>query len=380
MKKRGQITIFLIVGILILVLASIILYFVNTSTIDNISTEDAKTSSFQWQKNSFVDQIENCLEETSQLGIGLLAINGGIIYPEEDSSILLTDNGMINYVYLNQMLGLDMNKMELDLAEFIELNVDHCLEDFTNFAKQNVIILPIFTEIEAKTNIHSSVVSVNLKLPFKITLPNENVLDIDTFKIMVHCNLGDMVKTAETIAELHHQGKINDYIYNYTYYPTILPYNEITTIYTITDTKKLLNDETPLALSFAVLEEKTSRYLPKLDYVSDFTLRVDDRLEYTLTAKDEDNQILTYSSDNSEFPVTVDGEINLIVTKKGKFEIKFTVEDEDGNKDSQDVTINVLEKRSSPAPIEDVPEPTEEDWEYDEQQALLLEEELGLMN
>ena len=380
MKKRGQTTIFLIVGILILAAASFILYFVNNATTDKISSEDAQTQQFQWQKNAFVDQVENCLQETSQLGIILLGVNGGIIYPEEDSSILLTDNGLINYVYLNKMLGLNVNKMQLDLAEFIELNIDHCLEDFTHFAKQNVIILPKFEEIDVKTNIHSSVVSVNLKLPFQITLPNEDILDVNSFTTNVHCNLGEMIKTAEIVAEHHRKGTINDYIYNYTYYPTIMPYNEITTIYTITDTNKLLDDETPLALSFAVLEEKTNRYEPKLNFIPDTSFRVGDLWEYSLSAEDLDYQSLTFSSDSSQFPVTEDGEIKVIATEKGEFKVKFTVTDEDGNQDSQQVKITVLEKRSSPGPNDDVIEPTEEDWELEDQQADLLEEELGLLN
>ena len=122
-NKRGQVTIFIIVGIVILFLFAAYLYMSQEYTVEKLSSESKDAGDFQLNKLSLISYVEDCIEETINPAIDLLAIQGGLIYQEEDSLILLTDDGMINYAYLNGMKGIQNNKMEKDLNFYLEENI-----------------------------------------------------------------------------------------------------------------------------------------------------------------------------------------------------------------------------------------------------------------
>jgi len=96
---------------------------------------------------------------------------------------------------------------------------------------------------------------------------------------------------------------------------------------------------------FAIRDDGTINYHPKLEFIPDVTLREGDGWFKILIAEDGDNDVLTFSSNSNLFSVSEDGVINITAPAADKYKVTFTVIDDNNETDSQTVTINVLAKR-----------------------------------
>jgi hypothetical protein len=126
MSKRGQVTIFLVGGILILLLATMLFFLVSTFTtseledIENVPVQTIPVQIF----------IERCLSNTAEDAIQYNFLKGGIYRP---SFISIYEGSRIPYYFY---LGEDVHPTEeqivQDLGEYIQNNFLECL-DFTVF-------------------------------------------------------------------------------------------------------------------------------------------------------------------------------------------------------------------------------------------------------
>ncbi|MEW5896417.1 MAG: hypothetical protein AB1668_01885 [Nanoarchaeota archaeon] len=339
MQKRGQITIFLLVGVAILLLSAAFFYISAQLEKKELEVEQKEEVSFNWVKPSLQSAVEKCIKETVDPSVYLLAIQGGIIYPQEDSQLLLTDYGAVNYAWLNGNKGLSKEKMEKDLAEYLETYIDFCVGNFDTFAKQNIIVTPNYNKINAELKISPAFIDIQLKFPLKAELPNGDKLEMDTFSVRMSSSLGKLVETADglNLPDV----KPGDLL-NMPYLAVIFPYDESVTIYSITDKDY---PEAPLSFMFAVRNDYPANKPPTLDFIPDKTFRVGDKWEEVLFADDVNNDLLKFSSDSLAFPVAEDGTISTDLNSAGSFTVTFTVKDGRGGEDSQEVTINVLEAR-----------------------------------
>src|SRR3989338_4190797 len=82
-SKRGQITIFILVGVIILFAIAAVLYITKTSATEQFTAESEPVIATVPQEfqplNSYT---EKCLEDTAVQGLRILGQQGGYIYPE----------------------------------------------------------------------------------------------------------------------------------------------------------------------------------------------------------------------------------------------------------------------------------------------------------
>ena len=181
MLKRGQVTIFLVVGIVILLLAGLFFYLFGRLTEAPLEVEEEGISLSRGVKPALQGFVEKCIKDTVDPAVYLLAIQGGIIYLEPDSSILLTNYGFVNYAWLNGAKGISKEKMEKDLAKYLENYVDLCLGNFDAFTKEKITVAPNYNQMSAKVIIRSSSIEAQVKLPMVVTLPNNDTFNADSF-------------------------------------------------------------------------------------------------------------------------------------------------------------------------------------------------------
>jgi len=92
-SKKGQITAFIVIGILILALAGIFFASSGKPQVER-AEQQASSALNQLQRKPLVDYITLCLEETTSQAIRLIAGNGGFISPE---SFMQTDQYRVHY-------------------------------------------------------------------------------------------------------------------------------------------------------------------------------------------------------------------------------------------------------------------------------------------
>lgn len=160
--KKGQVTIFIIVGIIILFLFAGIFYFTRTYTTSKITEEGLPAIERASQEFLPIQAYtENCLLSTGKKGLRILGEQGGYIYPELVGQYSVIDptnaDGLnleplkVPYWYYNkqpnsaseiQLISLrpalsssedpEMS-MEAQLARYVNDKIDDCLQDYAVF-------------------------------------------------------------------------------------------------------------------------------------------------------------------------------------------------------------------------------------------------------
>lgn len=160
MDKRGQLTIFIIIGIIILVVFAS--FFVLRSVLVEEELEVARPIAEQIPTEFEPVRVftDDCIELIAKQGLVRLGQQGGHIYPElwtglyfneqnpTDSDGLILGSAKIPYWWYNQVgnsqntVSLDTNRptisdMERDLKVFIETELPTCLNNYEDFEEQN---------------------------------------------------------------------------------------------------------------------------------------------------------------------------------------------------------------------------------------------------
>jgi len=344
-NRRGQVTVFIIVGIIVLAISAAIFYIASILQTDSIETAELETYSALTVKASFTGFVESCLSDTVGEGLFLLGFYGGLIYPEENPPMLVTEDYLINYAEFNDISGFSNLRMEEDLARYVTENIYLCFDEFSEFEKQGMTIEGDEESMSARILILDNIVQAELNYPVKIILPDDDKVEFDSFLTEVDTNYGDMLNLAEEIST-DSDGQLNPNTFiDSDYFVTVFPFDASNTIYTITDEETLVNDA-PLTLMFAV-KNANVEHPPELAHISNIAIQEGSVWSYQMYAEDSDGGVLTFSSDSSKFPVSEKGKISATVNGVGTYYVTFTVTDSTGLSDSQEVKVTIIESLSS---------------------------------
>jgi len=119
--KRAQVTVFLIIAIVIIVLA-IMLWFSKSSPIQT-TLPDTDTSGVR----AFVSA---CVSESAREGTDLFGLTGGLPIPALfQPSALVYDRRVAYYRIADQLLDLDKSKYEGFLDEWVSVGIGACIQD-----------------------------------------------------------------------------------------------------------------------------------------------------------------------------------------------------------------------------------------------------------
>lgn len=172
--KKSQVTIFIILGLIILAGVAILIYFktigITPKAALSIIQEEAPTEFKPVQ--SFITQ---CLKDVSEEAIRKVGMNGGYIDPEDqtyggpsfkiDTSdptngevLKISETQKIPYWYhmpASNSCGLDecflaygippLNETEIQIENYVNLNIEPCFNNFEIFKTQNLIVTPLGT-------------------------------------------------------------------------------------------------------------------------------------------------------------------------------------------------------------------------------------------
>lgn len=342
MKKRGQVTVFLIVGILLLATFAAVFWAMSYFQKETLEaeTELPLAAGLKPQVSGFV---ESCLEEIATPGIYLLGIQGGVIYPEDPKKVLITENAIINYGYLNGVDQLETEKMEEQLNLFVEENLPSCLDGFASFAERGISVVEK-DELKVDSKITPANVLVNLKYELEAA-SGEDSIELSTFSQRIPLQVGLVVSEAEAIIGKHREEPSRLGLSppsNKNYFTSVFPFDRGTFIYSISDENSVI-DGAPFTFMFAIRDDEINSP-PELEHVPNMVINQGSRFTYQLSARDPEDDILKFSSDSPLFTVSDDGWIEQEVTMAGTYQVNFAVEDVHGLKDEQEVRFVVNEE------------------------------------
>ena len=186
MKSKGQVSIFIIIGIIIVILFIIVLTFVKFKP---------DKSSYGNENNNVQFFVDSCIEGSLKSATKLIAYHGGyLILPKKN---ITTENFMTAFgIYENNNTLISKKNMEFQLAEYLNLAILNCVGNFTQFKGKEII----FEKPKSTVYIDLEEIKTNIKFPIDIKSENSNTR-IEDFDDSLKIPLGRVHSIAKKVIE-----------------------------------------------------------------------------------------------------------------------------------------------------------------------------------
>ena len=181
--KKGQITIFIILGVFILISASLFFYLKNTNNIfkENIPVEFTDIYNF----------IDSCMDQSAQDSISLVSQTGGYYNLPEDKTL----TNIALYYNNNKNLLPSMKEIEEQISLAFSESLDSCINNFQDFESYQTDIID---NTEYQVLIKENKVSFKIKYPLEIS-KGENSANFKNFEKTIDSKLDDAYEIAKSV-------------------------------------------------------------------------------------------------------------------------------------------------------------------------------------
>ncbi len=213
MEKRGQVSTFFIIGVIIVVLVSVGVFYRAeiTQRLSELQIVKGVALPTEAQEvNSFVLQ---CLKDTAQEGVGLLGLQGGFIELPVDrltqGNINLFSNKLeavpgfrTAYWYYQKDNGVSVEaipsktSMSQQVKNYIDANIEGCFDKFSAFPDYKIEYRTVASEVNIKNN----EVQVTLNMPTAADIKGQT-FNFNSFKTSLNVALGDLIDVATQIVD-----------------------------------------------------------------------------------------------------------------------------------------------------------------------------------
>ena len=225
MNKRGQVTIFAVMGLILIIIVGLFLYAGQSAKDKPDPTQQLE---FTYEQSLVKNHVESCVSRIAEEGVRKLGANGGYINPHDFGFVALKDfptsgNALMfspdsNYIipYWDYMKSSDsctecyfdsgkppiqktagVSSVESQLSDYVNSNLDNCL-DLKQFKQFDVEVFgPINTEV-----IVGSSIIVHVTYPMQIRLFDGTTKDIDFFETSLDLDLNRLFDVAEDVLAL----------------------------------------------------------------------------------------------------------------------------------------------------------------------------------
>lgn len=157
-NKRGQVTIFIILAIVIMVSVSLFFLFKDSKKLENSSIDSGGVSIY----------VQSCIERTGPFVLYELGESGGYFFLPEESTL----EEIPYYYFNNESIIPSLEKLEMEISEYSEFTLKSCLDNFDSFNDFEIET----GELEIMTKIENEKVIFNVNYPLTITLGGEIAL------------------------------------------------------------------------------------------------------------------------------------------------------------------------------------------------------------
>jgi hypothetical protein len=236
-KKRGQITVFIIIAIIIVVIIALIFIFSNNKIKPDYSNDPS------------YNLVKDCLENTGEQALSYIGDSGGYYYIPEKS----TDFGTPYYFSIDKNLIPTKENVEIETSRFMNERGSLCgyFEDsqFKVISRGN---------ISTKTTINNDSVEINVKYPITVEKENKKI-SYEEFNIEIPARVGIMYNAAKDYIKGQVDNPsgicitcINNVANKYDVKFITYNYDNETIIFNIIDEKTKINNQSFYTYSFAV--------------------------------------------------------------------------------------------------------------------------------
>jgi hypothetical protein len=331
MQKKGQVTIFIIVGIIILGSVALML-FLQKSVIPENDTDIM----FATQVQTFV---EKCIDNTGKDAVYYVSEQGGYAdLPEVYDS----DFSLPFYFHEGNTIAPTQETIEGQLSVYMQEMLPFCL-DFTSLEEEGYNIES--EEIMVKTKISRMKVSFLVNYPLYVSKGNIG-RELVSFAGEIPTTMKTMIETSNQILSgiEEHPDRVNlGQLYDLSMENGLIietvPYQNYV-YFTLTDKKTI--DREIYDFNFAVeylsgVEQGLQR--PEISSIPNIELNVGELFNYHVEAQGEE---ITFSVTTDLFDISNEGRIEFRAEEVGQHDVVVKVEDKNGAIDVEWFKINII--------------------------------------
>lgn len=233
MKKRGQITIFIIIGLLISVI--FIVLFINRDKLGFLNRQGPEFSS---EINKINQIMNDCVKQRAVDAIRLAGLQGGYIILPENYLPMNISNVAFGY-YKGEKTLPSKKIIEKEISTYVEITIPFCLDN-EEFPDINITKGKSYSEASMENNY----VLISARLPLSIKKENNAFTINNAYKHEIPIKLGGIYDAANEIInkEIIEPESIDlSYLGSLDYHITILQKDEENIVYMITDDSEINN-------------------------------------------------------------------------------------------------------------------------------------------
>lgn len=229
--KKSQITLFIIIGIVLLLATGIVLYVRSQYIVTELEVQ-LELDKVSEEAKPVQDYVVQCLVDTGSDAVKRIASHGGylgpgnasltttsfVINPDDPTQsdvVELIDDHLIPYwwfmegnnmceqcfVTIRNIPSIDM--MEDDVSRYVDMQLSNCLDEFEAFAEKGVSVVPQ-GEYQIDTDIAEGSVYVQINYPLQVNIGGATE-SMENFYGEIPADLWTAYHTAKEITELEIQ-------------------------------------------------------------------------------------------------------------------------------------------------------------------------------
>lgn len=179
MERKAQVSIFIIIAIVLVVLSASYLRVYFSQSINNVDIEVKPIYNF----------IDLCIKDTGEDAIIIIGKNGG--YSSVNN--LFTVDGNPYYIFNNENFMPSLDVVENELSLYIQKNIWDCFGNFSQFKSFDIRV----GKINVKTKIYDNDVLYKSVIPVKIKKGERN-FEFSEFESIIYARLGIIYKGIQT--------------------------------------------------------------------------------------------------------------------------------------------------------------------------------------
>lgn len=346
---KGQVTIFLIVGIVVLLVFGLIFFFNNQAiTEETLVNEDLLDITLGESVDSFVS---SCLKNNVEEGLIKIGHQGGYYQTPINYSIIFLEDLMPYYYLEDETMIPTLEQSELELEKYLQEKLPSCLNNFSTFKDKGYEI--VAGELSINVD-YDDQVKVDLNYPLTIS-KGLSVTELNYFNHKINLNFKKFFSSAQTLIDdnLKNKGYVcmtcmdnlasQEYI-NIESYPIYDPSffeNDIILF-------RLQDKETPSIGSENFTFEFIMEYLiPEVEEhleiseIDNLQIKVGESFNYQVTAS---RGGVSFSDNTALFEISPNGLISFTPNdlQKGVHFITIFAEDGQNNKDQKLFKLEVI--------------------------------------
>ena len=207
-RKRGQITIFILFSLSILIIVGF-LFYLNSQVKEIKENVKAQSASLDFS-TPIKNYVDLCLKRIGESALYFTGLQGGFFNKPTykiDSNWFFYNFFHAFYLYKGRNVMPSLQTMEREISNYIELNLDNCIDDFKDFDGLGYKIKR--NGFTATTSINKDTVAFGLNFPMEVEKGQKSV-SIQNFVVEIPSRINLIHNLAENITndQLNHLGQI----------------------------------------------------------------------------------------------------------------------------------------------------------------------------